>query len=623
MSISSATSWVDGDPLTPTTLNAKLNPLVDAINAITDSPSVTGSGTSGYVPRWASISTFVSNTTLVNGTIRDYGANGVAVGGEPESAQSFLVYGPSKVSGALTVTTTATVPMLTISGGTTSINGVQYTWPSAQGAQDQALVNNGSGGLTWETVGGFTDSTITPNTISVYSVVAGDVNRRLIVSRGTLTNDAAVVLTSSALSSVATGAKLQIAAFGARTYVNSILSSRASNDTTLVVGAPNAQLYRVVRDANHKVLIGGDFTLYSGTSVNHLVRLNEDNSRDTTFMPDGFPVGNSVRDILVGSSGTYYAGLYGGGGQGIFQVSQSGATASFGTLTGGSVLRMSELTTGKFLVCGSFTKVSTSTISYIARLLANGSIDTTFTGSRFSAAAGGIQQVYDFAMTSGGKIVIGGGFSGIDGQYYAGVARLNANGSVDTSFVSSIVTGGSVFGVDIQADGKILIVGSFRTIDTTARNRIARLNEDGSLDTTYDPSANNWILDIVIEPDSGKAVVGGTFTTIVSTARNRIARLNTDGTLDTTFNPNAGSTVNGLGYDNDGSLLVAGLFTFIGGSSVSYGAKLGRMRPIGSTDTISAPGLGGGGSVTSIPQYGVATLEKRGDGQWVVTDTNY
>lgn len=622
MSISSATSWVDGDPLTPTTLNAKLNPLVDAINAITDSPSVTGSGTSGYVPRWASISTFVSNTTLVNGTIRDYGANGVAVGGEPESAQSFLVYGPSKVSGALTVTTTATVPMLTISGSTTSINGVQYTWPSTQGAQDQALVNNGSGGLTWETVGGFTDSTITSDTISAYSVVASDVNRRLIVSRGTLTNDAAVVLTNSALSSVATGAKFQIAAFGARTYVNSILSSRASNDTTLVVGPPNARLYRVVRDANNKVLIGGDFTLYSGSSVTYLARLNEDGSRDSAFLPSGLSAGGGVRRIVIDSAGSYLVGI--NAGSGITRINQDGAIVGNVPTLNGSALQISELTTGKLLIAGAFSTVNGSSLTNLTRVNASGSTDTTFTHSRFSTV-GGSSSVNDFKVRSDGKIVIGGSFSGIDGQYYANVARLNVNGSVDTSFVSSIVTGGAVSALALQADGKILIVGSFRTIDTTARNRIARLNEDGSLDTTYDPSANNGINDIVIEPDSGKAVVGGTFTTIVSTARNRIARLNTDGTLDTTFNPNAsgGLAVYGLGYDNDGSLLVAGDFTQIGASAVSYGAKLGRMRPIGSTDTISAPGLSYGGSVTSIPQYGVATLEKRGDGQWVVTGTNY
>ena len=43
----------------------------------------------------------------------------------------------------------------------------------------------------------------------------------------------------------------------------------------------------------------------------------------------------------------------------------------------------------------------------------------------------------------------------------------------------------------VQADGKILIGGGFTTIGGVARNRIARLNPDGSLDTGFDPNANN------------------------------------------------------------------------------------------------------------------------------------
>src|SRR5713226_9409759 len=63
----------------------------------------------------------------------------------------------------------------------------------------------------------------------------------------------------------------------------------------------------------------------------------------------------------------------------------------------------------------------------------------------------------------------------------------------------------------------------------------------------FDPDANGTILVVVVQPD-GKILIGGSFTSLapnggVSVTRNRIARLNPDGTLDTAFNPNANDTV--------------------------------------------------------------------------------
>ena len=89
-----------------------------------------------------------------------------------------------------------------------------------------------------------------------------------------------------------------------------------------------------------------------------------------------------------------------------------------------------------------------------------------------------------------------------------------------------------------QADGKILVGGYFTTIGGVTRNRIARLNADGSLDTEFNPNANGYVYSIVPQAD-GKILIGGIFTTVGGVTRNRIARLNADGSLDTAFNPNA------------------------------------------------------------------------------------
>src|SRR5436190_7759521 len=100
---------------------------------------------------------------------------------------------------------------------------------------------------------------------------------------------------------------------------------------------------------------------------------------------------------------------------------------------------------------------------------------------------------------------------------------------------------GAVFSVAVAPDGKVLIAGDFTLVNGTNRNRIARLNQDGSLDTGFDPGAgaNAIVYAVAAQPD-GKALIGCDFTTYNRTNRNRIARLNLDGSLDTSFEPGLG-----------------------------------------------------------------------------------
>src|SRR5438128_2330252 len=94
--------------------------------------------------------------------------------------------------------------------------------------------------------------------------------------------------------------------------------------------------------------------------------------------------------------------------------------------------------------------------------------------------------IFSMALQADGKAIIGGGF----GTPGCGVARLNADGSVDKSFnpgagvnaYDYIVGLSHVYSVAVQPDGKILVAGTFATFNGTVLNAIARLNADGSLD---------------------------------------------------------------------------------------------------------------------------------------------
>ena len=85
---------------------------------------------------------------------------------------------------------------------------------------------------------------------------------------------------------------------------------------------------------------------------------------------------------------------------------------------------------------------------------------------------------------------------------------------------------GSVSSVALQPDAKVLLAGLFTAVEEASRNRIARLNADGSLDSTFDPGtgANNIIYSLILQPD-GKGLVAGPFTAINGVGRAKVARL--------------------------------------------------------------------------------------------------
>src|SRR5207245_1655444 len=147
--------------------------------------------------------------------------------------------------------------------------------------------------------------------------------------------------------------------------------------------------------------------------------------------------------------------------------------------------------------------------------------------------------------------------------------------------------------------GKILIGGAFTTLSpnggaTVTRNRIARLNPDGTLDTAFNPNANDIVQSIAVQAD-GKILLGGFFTSVGGQTRNRIARLNPDGTLDTGFNPNASGAVRSIALQADGKILVGGDFTSVGGQTRN---RIARLDPsTGGADSFDPNASGAVGAI--------------------------
>src|SRR5918912_1843398 len=198
---------------------------------------------------------------------------------------------------------------------------------------------------------------------------------------------------------------------------------------------------------------------------------------------------------------------------------------------------------GKIIIAGSFIApyISTTLYSHIARLNSDGSFDTTFRPSGIEVY--GIQAI---ALQPDGKIIVAGNFQNITHTAGYGVMRLNPDGSLDTSFSpSSLSPDNGVRQVIIQPDGKILACGYFRYLNGSPRGAIARFNSDGSLDTSFDsvvgadihptpPITEGSVLAMALQPD-GKITITGRFTDYNGIRRFGVARLNSDGTLDPTL----------------------------------------------------------------------------------------
>jgi uncharacterized delta-60 repeat protein len=429
------------------------------------------------------------------------------------------------------------------------------------------------------------------------------------------------------------------------------LNSDGTLDTTFTPGAgPNSNVISAATGSDGKIVLVGLFTSYSGSSVNRIVRINPNGTRDTTFnvgtgldtFVNGAGNGNVIitpdNSVYVAGSFTTYSGsivnriikiqpsgiidptfivsssLGIGFNNNSTQIIQSGSSVimagqfttyknssvgSFGRLIdstgavsssfnvgvgfGSTVRTWATQSDGKILAGGQFTTYSGSTNNYIVRINPNGTRDTSFvTGTGFN------NVVTNINIQSDGKIIVIGSFTTYSGSSSSGIIRLNTNGTRDTTFNvgAGLTLSNTANHSTLQSDGKIIVGGFFTTYSGSTSNRIVRINTDGTRDTTFNVGVgfNNTVETVILQPD-GKILINGNFTTYSGSAINRILRLNTNGTRDTTFNVGNGLASSGtsLALQNDGKILCASLSQTYSGSTNRY---LIRINSNGTLDNI-------------------------------------
>jgi uncharacterized delta-60 repeat protein len=330
------------------------------------------------------------------------------------------------------------------------------------------------------------------------------------------------------------------------------------NDTP---AGPGPALSLGARDAlaqpDGKILVAGGFKYVNGTRMESIARLNPDGSLDADFNY-GMSFNNWVESIALQPD-------------------------------------------GKILAAGDFTQAFGLTRKRIIRLQSSGGLDPGF-----SSTVAPDNSVYWVVLQPDKKILISGLFNNVNSQARSKIARLSSSGVLDTNFVPPAFTGSAMWSMAVMSNGSVVCGTDCSAVSGGTHPKLVRLNTDGTLDATFNPggAGPNGTVNSIVALDSGKLLIGGSFTTYNGVARNRAARINSDGTLDTSFAPGSGadSTVcRRLAALTNGQVYISGGFQNYNGVSLR---RVARLNPDGTADSNFAPPGGANGYV-----YAVAPLE--------------
>ena len=318
----------------------------------------------------------------------------------------------------------------------------------------------------------------------------------------------------------------------------------------------NGKIYASCLQSDGKIIVGGNFTSYNGISAGRIIRLNEDGSYDTTF------------NTTIGA-------------------------------TTGIVYDIALQLDGEIIIVGSFTKYNNSPVNRVARLLPNGTLDSTFlTGS------GSALNITHAKVLSDQKILLTGNFTVFNGVSANRIIRLNANGTLDSTFNSGTGFNDDVNAIALQPDGKMVLGGNFTIFNTTVANRIIRLNEDGTKDESFVTGSGfskEGVSAIRINKN-GDIMVGGSFTGFYNTTEAlRLIFLQSDGSIKPNFDIGSGpasASVLALEFDEEDSWFAGGSFTVFNGQNQG---RLVKINSDGEHDiSYLASGIGFDNSVLSI-----------------------
>ena len=325
------------------------------------------------------------------------------------------------------------------------------------------------------------------------------------------------------------------------------LNSDGSLDPSFNIGmGANSGIFAMILQLDGKILIGGNFTEFNGIMRNRIARLHTDGSVDTTFaggtgfngavlslalQPDGKLLAGGDFDLVRGNMLNNIARLN----------SDSSVDLSFdpGEGTNGVIRAVALQSNGKVVIGGDFTTVNTETRGRFARLDANGTLNSGFGVNNRANGA-----IHALLIQPDGKVVLGGEFT----QFLPisttrnRIARLDISGSIDATFSTGSGANAIVTELALQTGGKILIGGGFTLLRGGNRKRFARMNSDSSVDLSFQVSKSpDDLVASILQQSDGKILIGGFFANLGNVNNPHLARFLNNGVLDA--GPTDGSEV--------------------------------------------------------------------------------
>ena len=369
----------------------------------------------------------------------------------------------------------------------------------------------------------------------------------------------------------------------------------------------NGDVSALTTQPDGKILVGGAFLEFNDVTAGRIIRLNPDGSIDGSFISgSGFSNGvvevikvNASGSIMIGGS---FTGTYNGTdiNRVIFLDSSGGINLGFDIGSGphnGTVNAITEDLTNSYYFGGSFTVFDSQIQGRLARIDGSGTLDFGY----LTAGVGFDNSVLKVIALAGNKTMAFGNFTKFNGTICNRITRLSEDGTIDSSFNSSGTgANNTIKTAVIQTDGKVVFAGVFTNYNGIVRNRIARILVNGEIDATFSITAgfNNQVYALLLQPD-GKIIVAGNFTSYNGVLVNRIVRLLPDGTLDSSFTIGSGADaiVDCILLQPDGKIVLGGQFSFFNG--ISYN-RMVRLNTDGSVDSGFSIGVGFDKNVFSV-----------------------
>lgn len=349
-----------------------------------------------------------------------------------------------------------------------------------------------------------------------------------------------------------------------------------------VSGGANRDIFAYYPLTDDRFIFVGAFTDYDGKGiifpVNRIVRAFKNGNADISFRSSGadgsifgiVPLGDKY--ITAGS----FSGFYFNSGRSILtnihNITQLGASGEVDSILVDTYSTNHSIgpgipATGKKKAVPAFNGGTNSTIgkiySYQNKLTATGNfkyyISKRYDLSRKPVVISGITLFGDSIVT--------------DSVETPQIVRFNADGSLDKTFRFNSTNNrglsagnGFVSSSYMQADGRLIVVGSFNKFDELTAGRIVRLNVNGTVDPSFNSGtgADRGIGSITYNPLNKKYLITGSFTTYNGVSAKGIALLNEDGSIDQSFVSKGFSSDGGATFAkqlSNGMIVVSGVFS--------------------------------------------------------------